>query len=43
MSGYNLAEMLRSAQTQVFTSFQKPVPPRELIRAVARARAPGRR
>ena len=42
VSGYDLSELLRTHGTKVFTSFRKPVPPAELIRAVAQARAPGK-
>jgi len=42
VSGYSVPELLRATETQVFTSFQKPVPPDQLIRAVAQARAPAK-
>lgn len=42
ISGHDVADLLRSSETKVFTSFQKPVPPDELIRAVAQARSPGK-
>ena len=40
VSGHDVSELLRSSRGQVFTSFQKPVPPKDLIRAVAEARSP---
>ena len=42
ISGYDVSELLRTADTKVFTSFQKPVVPGDLIRAVAQARAPAK-
>lgn len=42
VSGYDVAELLRRSETRVFTSFQKPVAPDDLIRAVAQARVPGK-
>lgn len=40
VSGHDVGELLRSSRTEVFTSFQKPIPSEDLIRAVAEARAP---
>jgi DNA-binding NtrC family response regulator len=42
ISGHDVGALLRSTETKVFTSFHKPVPPDELIRAVAQARSPGK-
>jgi CheY-like chemotaxis protein len=42
VSGYDVPSLLRASEAKVFTSFQKPVPPGELIRAVAQARSPGK-
>jgi len=43
VSGHDVGDLLQTSRSQVFTSFQKPVPPADLIRAVAEARAPAKR
>ena len=40
LSGYDISELLRGSGANVFNCFQKPVRGEEIIRAVARARAP---